>query len=205
MLDVDEAGWLHLAYYQNDTGSVNGGVLNASTANLYYTFSFDGGANWSSPVMVNDSANSLNYEVPPPDLADHYYLIGDYAQIRVAETDTTKKTYVLWSRYDKDAIFEPPEEVLCTTLEYAKCTAKPGDANANGSHGLDDAIAIVNYVFGKAGCSPLPGCWLSNLLCRGDWDGSATATLSDVIRAVNFIFSKPGGPWNALPSGVCCL
>jgi uncharacterized delta-60 repeat protein len=93
------------------------------------------------------------------------------------------------------------------TIKYdqASCVAKPGDANASGTHTLGDAIAIVNYIFTKPGCSPTPMCWLSNLLCRGDWDGSTTVTLSDVIRAVNFIFSKPGGPWNAVSIGVCCL
>ena len=202
MLDVDEQGWLHVAYYQNDTGTVDGGVLNATTANLYYTFSFDGGANWSAPVMVNDSANSLDYDDPPLNLADHYYLIGDYAQIKVAETDSTKKAYLLWSQYDKDEFFS---RVLCTTVEYNKCFAKPGDANASQDYSLPDVIAIVNYIFSKPGCSPLPTCWLTNLNCRGDWDGSTTVSLSDVIRAVNFIFNKPNGPWNALPSGACCL
>jgi len=85
------------------------------------------------------------------------------------------------------------------------CTAKPGDANSSGTYTLGDAIAIVNYVFSKPGCLPLPTCWLSGLLCRGDWDGSGTVTLEDAIRAVNYIFNKPGGPWNALPVGVCCL
>jgi len=201
MLDVDEAGWIHVAYYQNDTGSVDGGVLNATSANLYYSYSYDGGNSWSAPIQVNDNANSLDYNDPPLDLSPHYYLIGDYAQIRVAETDTSKKAYVLWSGYDKDAW----TEVLCTTLEYNKCWAKPGDANANGGYGLDDAIAIVNYIFNKPGCSPQPLCWLSNLLCRGDWDGSTTVTLSDAIRGVNYIFNKPGGPWNAIPVGACCL
>jgi hypothetical protein len=85
------------------------------------------------------------------------------------------------------------------------CLAKPGDANASGTYSLGDVIAIVNYIFNKPGCSPLPLCWLSSLLCRGDWDGTTTISLSDVIRAVNYIFNKPGGPWDALPSGVCCL
>ena len=30
-------------------------------------------------------------------------------------------------------------------------------------------------------------------------------TLADVIKGVNFIFNKPGGPWDAAPSGACCL
>jgi len=85
------------------------------------------------------------------------------------------------------------------------CLAKPGDANASDTYTLADAIAIVNYVFTKPGCLPLPTCWLNGLLCRGDWNGSGTVTLGDAIRAVNFIFNKPGGPWNAIPIGECCL
>jgi hypothetical protein len=85
------------------------------------------------------------------------------------------------------------------------CVAKPGDANASGTYTLGDVISIVNYIFNKDGCTVKPLCWLTNLLCRGDWNGSNTVSLSDVIQAVNFIFNKPNGPWNALPSGVCCL
>ena len=90
-------------------------------------------------------------------------------------------------------------------VQIVPCVAKPGDANASGEYSLADAISIVNYVFNKDGCVVKPMCWLSDLLCRGDWDGGGTVTLGDVIRAVNFIFNKPGGPWNALPVGGCCL
>ena len=87
------------------------------------------------------------------------------------------------------------------------CTAKPGDANNSGTYTLGDAIAIVNYVFSKVGCTPLPTCWLSGLACRGDWNGTNTVTLGDAIRCVNYVFNKVGGPWNPIPTGVtaCCL
>lgn len=90
-------------------------------------------------------------------------------------------------------------------ISFGACLIRAGDANASGTYTLADVIAIVNYIFNKPGCSPQPLCWLSDLLCRGDWNGSGTVSLSDVIQAVNFIFNKPGGPWNALPSGICCL
>jgi len=311
-MDVDEEGWLHAAYYQNETGSVDSGVLEASSADLYYTFSYDGGNSWSNSVQVNSPGNALDYEDPAPDRAfSSYYVIGDYQQLRAVNTDSTKKVYVLWSQYDKDRNYafvgDSRDRVYCTTVEYlfnaiaptislsspnggeiwptgsvqtigwtaadndsidhielrldrgndgtyeelianvagnpasfqwtatgptalqAKvqaiahdtagntssdasdstfligCLAKAGDANASGDYSLGDAISMVNYIFNKPGCSPTPLCWLSSLLCRGDWDGSTTVSLGDVIRAVNFIFNKPGGPWNALPSGVCCL
>jgi hypothetical protein len=88
--------------------------------------------------------------------------------------------------------------------EGTSCVAKPGDANASGTYTLGDVISIVNYIFNKPGCTPQPLCWLTNLLCRGDWGGNGLVSLSDVIQAVNFIFNKPGGPWTALPSGICC-
>ena len=124
MLDVDEEGWLHVAYYQNDTGSVDGGVLEASSANLYYTLSYDGGSNWSNPVQINSPGNALDYEDPAPDRAfSSYYVIGDYQQLRAVNTDTTKKVYVLWSHYDKDRTYafvgDSPDRVYCTTLEYS--------------------------------------------------------------------------------------
>ena len=84
------------------------------------------------------------------------------------------------------------------------CVAKPGDANASNTITLADAIAIVNYIFSKPGCNPVPLCWLSGLLCRGDVNGNLTVTLGDAIYLVNYIFNIPGGPWTPLPSGTCC-
>lgn len=95
-------------------------------------------------------------------------------------------------------VFEPDSTLV------TNCVAKPGDASGNGSLGLEDLIAIANYVFNKPGCSPVPLCWLSNLLCRGDWEANGSAGLTDVIRGANYIFNKPGGPWGPIASGTCC-
>lgn len=208
MMDVDNNGWIHVAYYQNETGSVNGGVLNASSANVYYTVSIDGGSSWSSPTQINTAGNTLDYEDPPPDRAGaSYYLVGDYAQLKADQTGT--KVYVLWTGYDKDRSGTPvgnaKARVLCTTVTVPVCTAKPGDASANNSLGLEDLIAAANYIFNKSGCLPLPLCWLSNLLCRGDWEGNGGVALTDVIRGANYIFNKPGGPWTPVASGTCCI
>jgi hypothetical protein len=85
---------------------------------------------------------------------------------------------------------------------------KPGDADANNLNNLVDIIATVNYFFNKPGwpacTSNTSICWLSDLLCRGDWNGTGTVDLTDVIRGVNYIFNRPGGPWNPPPSGICC-
>ena len=103
MIDVDDNGWLHVGYYQNETGSVDNGVLNASTANVYYTLSRDGGATWEPHMQVNDAANALDYEDPPLDhSADSFYLIGDYTQIKATGSGPHTKAYVYWTGYDKD-------------------------------------------------------------------------------------------------------
>ncbi|OGC77140.1 MAG: hypothetical protein A2Z27_00415 [candidate division Zixibacteria bacterium RBG_16_50_21] len=84
------------------------------------------------------------------------------------------------------------------------CIAIAGDANASNSLSLSDVIAAVNYIFNNPGCSVSPDCWITNLLCRGDWNGDFSVSLGDVIQGVNYIFNKPGGPWNPVPSGLCC-
>jgi len=137
MLDVDGQGWIHIAYYQNDSGSTNGGVLNASTANLYYTASFDGGSNWTAPVQINASANALDFEDPPPSRAPAYYLIGDYAQIAATGTGASTKAYVFWTGYDKDrpggSLGNSKERVLCTTVPTPTIACQDGlDNDGNG-------------------------------------------------------------------------
>ncbi|OGC76013.1 MAG: hypothetical protein A2Z27_05480 [candidate division Zixibacteria bacterium RBG_16_50_21] len=88
---------------------------------------------------------------------------------------------------------------------YPDCIGRPGDANESNTYSLADAIAILNYVFSKTGCNPLPLCWVSGYVCRGDWNGSGTITLGDVVQCVNFIFDKPGGPWYPVAYGLCCI
>jgi len=116
MIDVDEQGWLHVAYYQNETGAINGGVLNASVANLYYTYSTDGGASWSLPVKANDPAHALDYPDPPPDRGAGAYLIGDYASIQATGTDSSTKAYALWTGYDQDGSSGHFRPVWCSTV-----------------------------------------------------------------------------------------
>ncbi|MCI0531993.1 MAG: hypothetical protein L0Y74_08620, partial [candidate division Zixibacteria bacterium] len=89
------------------------------------------------------------------------------------------------------------------------CSAIPGDANASNDLTLGDIIATVNYNFDKPGYSPCVSdneiCWLSDLLCRGNWNGDGVVSLADVFYAVNMFFDQPGGPWDPVPNGVCCL
>jgi hypothetical protein len=126
MLDVDAQGWLHVAYYQNEDGATDGGVLNASTANVYYMLSIDGGSSWSPPVRVNAAATSLNLEDPPADLSGvNYYLYGTYQQLRATGGGASTTAYVLWSQYDKDREAEAPgtgARVYCTKLAVSPPT-----------------------------------------------------------------------------------
>jgi len=168
------------------------------------------GVDQSGNVFVtgyeNTNASSQDYAtvkyMPNGDTAWVKYYNGplnDYDAPSAIAVDANENVYVTGTSFGSGTATD------YATIKYSACVAKPGDANASGTYALGDVISIVNYLFNKPGCSPTPLCWLSSLLCRGDWDGSGTVALSDVIRAVNFIFNKPGGPWNALPSGICCL
>ncbi|MCI0532152.1 MAG: hypothetical protein L0Y74_09425 [candidate division Zixibacteria bacterium] len=90
-------------------------------------------------------------------------------------------------------------------INVYNCDAIPGDANKDATLTLSDIVSVVNLVFNKSGCAPAPMCWVYNLLCRGDWNADEIVTLADAIRGVNFLFDRPGGPWDPIPSDVCCL
>ncbi len=200
MLDVDQQGWVHVAYYQNDTGSVNAGVLNASKANLYYTYSTDGGTSWVTPRRVNADSISLDFNDPPLDLfGAAYYLIGDYAQLQATGTDTSTKVYILWSGFDKDrtnsGVGNKKERVYCTTVSTLQgCLAKAGDLTGDGNRTLPDVVALINVVF-RGAPAPTP-------VCRGRINGDGLTNLADIVYLINFIFKSGPAPVN---SSVCCL
>jgi len=134
MIDVDDNGWLHVSYYQNETGSTNNGVLNASSANVYYTVSRDGGSTWDPHIQVNSGTNTLDYMDPPPNLAaQNYYLIGDYCQVKATGTAAATRAYVFWTGYDKDRsdtfLNDKRDRAICTTITNAGC----GDGTCDSS------------------------------------------------------------------------
>jgi hypothetical protein len=114
-------------------------------------------------------------------------------------------------------------QVVSGGVNIKPCVAIASDANSTGSISLADIIAGVNYVFNKPFQDPQPGfpscpsnqavCWLSDLLCRGDWSGNGGVTLADAIWGVNYIFQKPcvnpEDPtpqcWLPVKSCPCCL
>jgi hypothetical protein len=132
MLDVDADGGLHVAYYQNEAGTEHAGVLNAAAASLYYAVSDDGGETWSVPVRLNADENALRFPDPPPDRSQgRYYLIGDYAQLRVVGGRSSRKAYVLWTGFDDNrtgaAVGQAKARVLCTTIACIDVPAPVAD------------------------------------------------------------------------------
>jgi hypothetical protein len=162
MLDVDSDGWIHVAYYQNESGLVDGGVLNGGIANVYYTVSSDGGQTWSVPTLVNNPADSLKFFDPPPDLSTHeYYLIGDYSQLRVGFVSGLRTAYVCWTQYDKNRsnvyLNDKREREMCTKMippldtdhdglfdpdDNCPSIFNPGQEDANGN-GVGDACENI--------------------------------------------------------------
>jgi hypothetical protein len=130
MIDIDDQGWVHVAYYENGLGLENAGVLNAGSAGVYYTVSKDNGQSWSPPVQVNEMQNMLALEDPPTELAAFdYYLIGDYHQMRAIGTGSNTVAYILWTNYDKyradDGVGTKKERVYATV---AVGSAVPGNS-----------------------------------------------------------------------------
>ncbi len=120
---------------------------------------------------------------------------------------------------DNDTFFHPDSCNFGVYNPVARCVhfdngrvifrCFPGDMDTSGTITLSDIVYLINYYFDKDGLGCLgsdPGnCWTPNLPCKGDWNGSGDITLGDIIQAVNYYFNKPGGPWDAVPSGACCL
>jgi cysteine-rich repeat protein len=172
MIAVDDNGWLHVAYYQNETGSQDDGVLNASTANVYYMLSKDGGVTWSEPIAINDPGNALMFEDPPPDRSGGgYYLIGDYQQIVATGSGDSTRAHVCWSGY---RIGEAPQ-VRCTTVLEPVCgngIVEPGEECDDGNRRDGDCCSAECKVEPAGSpCSDGDPCTLSDVCvattCRG--------------------------------------
>ncbi len=69
------------------------------------------------------------------------------------------------------------------------CEGKCGDANADGTVNVSDAVRVINYVF-AGGLPPDP-------LACGDANSDGTVNVSDAVRVINYVFA--GG----LPPGDC--
>jgi hypothetical protein len=132
MLDVDSQGWLHLAYYQNESGIQDAGVLNAGTVAVYYTVSRDGGQTWLPAARVNQPDHALNMEEPPLQLASYDYdLLGDYMQIRAWGNGDATYAYVAWTQYDQyrgdDALGAKKQRLYVTRMGTPQApAASPG-------------------------------------------------------------------------------
>lgn len=185
--------WIHVAddaiyiVYQdrrNDPGNF--------LTETWVSTSDDGGLTWTDYEVSDAGPTSPISTIPPGYNGD--YIGSDYNSMNG------------WGFIWNDGRVLPG---MAQDVWFENCSAEPGDANADGAATLADVIAIVNRIFNKPGwpfcCQNTSICWISSLLCRGDWDGVGGVTLADVIRAVNYIFNKPGGPWTPIPVGTCCL
>lgn len=179
MMDVDDNGWLHVAYYQNESGATNGGVLNANTARVYYMISYNGGSTWTAPIVINDAANNLDYFDPPPNLAGQsYYLVGDYQRVRAAGAGCNTRAYILWTGYDKDrndvSLNNKRERVICTTITNV---TRYADIDCNGIVNVTDLLAVIN----AWGACP-PPCPPN---CPADVVADCNVNVSDLLAVIN--------------------
>lgn len=121
MIDVDGQGWIHVAFYQNETGFYDGGALNAGEVMVYYTVSRDGGQSWTPPLRVNELDHALNMEDPPLQLGSFDYdLLGDYMQLRATGAGASTAAYVGWTGYDQyrsdDAVGTKKQRIYATRV-----------------------------------------------------------------------------------------
>jgi len=121
MLDVDDQGWIHVAYYENASGYPNGGVLTADHARLRYTVSRDGGVTWTPPAFVNNGSATLSFEDPPLDWGAYDYdVLGDYQRLQAAGTGDNTVAFVSWTGYDMnrtdDGVGSKKQRVYLTRL-----------------------------------------------------------------------------------------
>ena len=73
---------------------------------------------------------------------------------------------------------------LCGSDNYYNC--HPGDANGDGSRGINDAVYLISYIF-VGGWAPVP--WS---VCNGDANGDCVVNISDAVHLIVWIFQ--GGP-----------
>jgi len=121
MLDVDDQGWIHVAYYENASGFPNDGVLTADHARLRYTVSRDGGVSWTPAAFVNGGNSALSFEDPPLDWGAYDYdVLGDYQRLQAAGTGDNTVAFVSWTGYDMnrtdDGVGTKKQRVYLTRL-----------------------------------------------------------------------------------------
>ncbi len=66
------------------------------------------------------------------------------------------------------------------------CDCRPGDANADGTANVADAVRIIKYVFSDAYIGPYH-------VCSGDANGDCSVNIGDTVHLINFVF-KNGTP-----------
>lgn len=101
MMEVDDQGVVHVAFYQNTDKPNCAGLKDGEqcAADVYYS-SFDPGTNeWRLPLKLSDANSRVVYTKAAQDLAagNDYQLLGDYQRMAVTGKDTAKRVVVCWT------------------------------------------------------------------------------------------------------------
>lgn len=176
---VSKFGEITQMVHHNDV-AIHAGNLSYNNASIGIEHEgFVDSAQFFTNAMYQASANLVRYICNSYGiLKDRTYIIG-HNEVPGA-THTDPGPYWNW--------------VLYMSYITANCTAKPGDANGDGTVNLPDVIFQINYIF-KSGPQPIP-------FCRGDDNANGTVNLQDIIYSINFLFKAGPAP---VKSDVCCL
>ncbi len=149
-------------------------------------------------------AASNGYRLTNP---NHGWFYSEVVPESVTNTGMTMKTYVFEIRSLDGYYFgfspcTPSEATMAyTVVGVPSCYGMCGDANADGTVNVNDAVYIINYVFiGGAPPQPIRAC--------GNANGDSSVNVSDASFLTNYIFvagAQPPGDCNpaAFPE-TCC-
>ncbi|MFH1700010.1 MAG: M6 family metalloprotease domain-containing protein [Candidatus Zixiibacteriota bacterium] len=153
--------------------NTGGQVLNElDTLNIH---GFMGASNQSSPDhlnAVNSGVVEANYVIT--ELAAAVSYSGDYKSVFFG--------FGLEGIGEDDTRFAKRSDVLMKVLEFLGEINNyvPGDANADGSANVGDAVYIINHAF-KSGPAPVPP-------EAGDANGDCGVNVGDAVYLINFVF-----------------
>jgi cysteine-rich repeat protein len=131
MMDVDDQGIVHVAYYENTNRKNCAGLEAGETcaADVYYT-SFDPSREqWRTPLRLSAESGQVIYTKASQDLAaaDDFQLLGDYQRLTVSGRDAAKRVTVCWTALAADASTRP----VCAVVTQPAC----GDGRAAAADG----------------------------------------------------------------------
>jgi len=191
-LHVDDNGWVHVAYYQNESGARDGGVLNADMAHVYYVTSKDGGATWQAPVRVSGDATGLRLEDPPVDRGLGFGLLGSGTDIASTTTAAATEVHVCWSAYDRDRPDTPelPRRfVACSTVTNPFCgdgARDPGEACDDDNTVSGDCCSSTCQAEAGASCNDHARCTIDDVCDASGACGGRAIEPDDVLARLSW-------------------